>query len=268
MEVKERPEISIIVPCYNVSKYIGAAIESVLAQTYSDWELLITDDASSDDTCAIVEQYVAKDPRIHLYVLPQNVGAGAARNNSITYASGRYIAFLDADDWWYPNKLEKQIQFMRTNGYEFTFTAFEYADSFLNVIGVSHKPMYISPISMKLGCNIGTPGVVYDTQRIGKMYMPTMRRSEDWALWIKLSEVANGAYSLNEPLWKYRTLCNSLSRNKFGIIRSSIKVYTEVIGWSWLKSISIFVFCFIPLYIVKVIYNRLDSLFYRGKANV
>ena len=195
--------VSIITPSYNVSTYIGIAIESVLAQTFSDWELLITDDCSTDNTCDIVEQYVARDSRIHLFRLPNNMGAGIARNNSIKQASGRYIAFLDADDWWYPNKLEKQIKFMQENGCEFSFTAFEYADSSLNVVGISRKPRYISKHLMKLGCNIGTPGVIYDTQRIGKAYMPSMRRSEDWSLWIKLSEMTNGAYSLNEPLWKY-----------------------------------------------------------------
>ena len=128
--------VSIVVPCYNVSKYIGAAIDSVLAQTYSNWELLITDDASTDDTVDIVSEYVERDHRIHLYRLEENCGAGMARNNSVAYAQGRYIAFLDADDWWYPNKLELQMRFMLSNGYEFKFTAFEYEDAELNVIGV------------------------------------------------------------------------------------------------------------------------------------
>ena len=224
------PTVSIIVASYNVSKYIGAAIDSVLAQTYTDWELLITDDASIDNTCDIVRQYAVEDSRIHLYCLSSNMGAGVARNNSIREATGRYIAFLDADDWWYPEKLEKQLDFMREKGCEFTFTAFEYADTMLNVVGVSHKPAYISKDYMKFGCNIGTPGVIYDTQRIGKIYMPAMRRSEDWSLWIKISELTDGAYSLNEPLWRYRAVSNSLSRNKLDIVKSSIQVYTDIVG--------------------------------------
>ncbi len=260
--MSNQPLVSIIVPSYNVSKYIGTAIDSVLAQTYSNWELLVTDDASTDDTCDIVEQYVAKDHRVHLYRLSKNMGAGTARNNSIANAKGRYIAFLDADDWWYPYKMEKQLQFMQTNGYAFTFTAFEYADSLLRVVGVSRKPSYISKSRMKLGCNVGTPGVMYDTKRIGKIYMPSMRRSEDWSLWIKLSELTGGAYSLNEPLWRYRTLSNSLSRDKIDIAKSSIRVYTDVVGWSTFKSVIVFLFCFIPLYIVKIIRNKVDSFFY------
>lgn len=263
--VVANPTVSIIVPSYNVSKYIGTAIDSVLAQTYNDWELLITDDASTDNTCEIVEQYVVKDPRIHLYCLPSNMGAGVARNNSIAKAKGRYIAFLDADDWWYPEKLEKQLSFMHENGYEFTFTAFEYADSSLEVVGISRKPPYISKYFMKLGCNIGTPGVMYDTQRIGKVYMPAMRRSEDWSLWIKLSGLTNGAYSLNEPLWRYRTVSNSLSRDKIDIVKSSIRVYMDVIGWSKIKATTVFLLCFVPLYVIKVMYNKFDSFLYVRK---
>lgn len=262
----DSPIVSIIVPSYNVSRYIGVAIESVLAQTYTDWELLVTDDASTDNTCEIVEQYVAKDSRIHLYRLPCNMGAGVARNNSIVEARGRYIAFLDADDWWYPEKLEKQLGFMNKNGYEFTFTAFEYADASLKVVGISRKPAYISKSFMKLGCNIGTPGVIYDTQRIGKVYMPAMRRSEDWSLWINLSELTNGAYSLNEPLWRYRTVANSLSRDKIDIVKSSIRVYTHILGWSKIKAITIFMLCFIPLYVVKILRNKLDSFLYVRKS--
>ena len=257
-----KPLVSIIVPSYNVSKYIGDAIESVLSQTYQNWELIVTDDASTDDTCAIVEQYIVKDSRICLFRLPSNMGAGIARNNSIEHAKGQYIAFLDADDWWYPNKLEKQLLFMQTNGYEFTFTAFEYADALLRVVGISRKPAYISKNMMKLGCNVGTPGVMYDTKRIGKIYMPSMRRSEDWSLWIKISEFTGGAYSLNEPLWRYRTLSNSLSRDKINIARSSIRVYTDVVGWSTFKSVIVFLFCFIPIYIFKITRNKIDSFFY------
>ena len=260
--MSNKPLVSIITPSYNVSKYIGAAIDSVLAQTFSDWELLITDDGSTDNTCEIVEQYVARDNRIHLYRLPNNMGAGIARNNSIKQATGRYIAFLDADDWWYPNKLELQMQFMLAEGYEFTFTAFEYADTELNVIGVSHKPKSISALVMRFGSNIGTPGVIYDTQRIGKMYMPPMRNSEDWSLWIQIAEKTGAAYSINRPLWRYRTVRNSLSRDKLRVVNSVLKVYTDILHWSRIKSVLVFALIFLPLYMSKVIYNKIDSFFY------
>lgn len=263
-----QPLVSIVVPCYNVSKYIGAAIDSVLAQTYCNWELLITDDASTDGTVDVVKGYVERDSRVHLYQLEQNCGAGVARNNSLEYAQGRYIAFLDADDWWYPNKLELQLQFMLSNGYEFTFTAFEYADMELNVTGVSHKPKSISKLAMKFGCNIGTPGVVYDTQRIGKMYMPPMRNSEDWSLWLQIAEKTGAAYSINRPLWRYRTLRNSQSRDKLRVVDSVLKVYTDILHWSKCRAILTFTLIFMPLYLLKVIYNRVDSLFYLRKNEI
>ena len=128
-----RDLVSIIVPAYNIEKYIAETIECVLNQTYQNWELEITDDCSTDGTVDAIVKYLSQDNRIHLWKLDKNSGAAEARNNSIRHARGRYIAFLDGDDWWYPDKLEKQIQFMEENNYEFTFTDFEYADATLNI---------------------------------------------------------------------------------------------------------------------------------------
>lgn len=257
--------VSIIISAFNVEKYIAETIECVLAQTYQDWELEITDDCSTDSTAAIIRQYAERDSRIHLWTLEKNVGPGAARNNSVKLARGRYLAFLDSDDWWYPDKLEKQMKFMTESGYEFTFTAFEYADKNLNVTGVSHKPRYISSFRMKIGDNIGTPGAIYDTQRIGKIYMPNMRTSEDWALFIKISTLTNGAYSLNIPLWKYRKLQESASSNKWDLVKSNVRMYRNVLGYSYPKAVAIFLFGFMPNHIIKVIYNKIDSFFYLRK---
>jgi len=258
----ESPLVSIIVPTYNVEKYIAQTIESVLSQTFTDWELVITDDCSKDSTTKIIENFALKDGRIKLHILPQNSGAAAARNNSIEKAIGRYIAFLDGDDWWYPEKLEKQMNFMRQTNCEFCFTAFEYADENLKVTGVSHKPKKITYKDIKLGCNIGTPGVVYDTTRIGKMYMPDMKVSEDWSLWIRIIEKTRAAYSINEPLWKYRILSNSLSRNKIRLIKSNINVYSQILGYSKFKSILVFCLGFAPKHICKMIHNKIDSALY------
>ena len=256
------PLVSIIVPTYNVEKYISQTLESILSQTFKDWELVITDDCSTDSTVELIKQFAVKDERIKLYILSHNSGAAIARNNSIDKASGRFIAFLDSDDWWYPEKLEKQIQFILNTGCEFCFTAFEYADENLKVIGVSHKPKIITHKDIKLGCNIGTPGVVYDTLRIGKMYMPNMKVSEDWSLWIKIIEKTRVAYSINTPLWKYRQLSNSLSQNKIRLIKSNLNVYSQVLGYSKFKSIIVFCFGFAPKHICKMIYNKIDSFLY------
>lgn len=256
------PLVSIIVPTYNAERYIAQTIECVLAQTFTDWELIITDDCSKDSTVNIIEDFALKDERIKLYILPHNSGAAAARNNSIEKSTGRYIAFLDGDDWWYPTKLEKQINFIQQTHCEFCFTAFEYADENLNITGVSHKPKKITSRDIKLGCNIGTPGVIYDTSRIGKMYMPNLKVSEDWSLWIKIITKTGAAYSINEPLWKYRILSNSLSRNKIRLIKANINVYQQILGYSKLKSIIVFCFGFAPKHICKMIYNKIDSMLY------
>lgn len=254
--------VSIIVPTYNVGKYITETLDCVLAQTYQNWELEITDDCSSDETVNIIEEYAKKDSRIHLWRVQKNGGAGAARNNSIAKARGRFIAFLDSDDWWYPTKLEKQISFMLENNHEFTFTAFEYGDKDLNITGVSHKPRYISKTRMKLGNNIGTPGAIYDTKNIGKIYMPDMRKSEDWGLWIKIANKTNGAYSINEPLWIYRTLPNTLSRNKWQFTLSNIEMYKKVLNYSTIKAWLFFIFLFLPNHLYKLMYNKLDTMMY------
>ena len=118
--------VSIITPAYNAAEYIVETIESVLAQTYPKWEMLIVNDCSKDNTVEIVQSYAAKDNRIKLINLKQNSGAAVARNTAIQNAKGRYIAFLDSDDIWKKEKLQKQIEFMQQNGYAFTFTAYEH----------------------------------------------------------------------------------------------------------------------------------------------
>lgn len=255
--------VSIILPSYNLEKYIAETIESVLSQTYTNWELLITDDCSTDETVNIVKSYCEKDHRIKLFCQERNCGAGAARNNSIMEARGRYIAFLDGDDWWYPEKLQMQIDFIRKYNYEFVFTAFEYADEKLNVTGVSYKPKRISHNQLKIGCNVGTPGVIYDTQRIGKLYMPNIRKRQDWAMWLQISKFSRYAYSINKPLWKYRILPNSLSSNKFNLIQYNIKIYREYLKYSKLKSYLIFYLLFLPNHFMKIIRNRVNSWLYK-----
>ena len=257
--------VSIITPTYNTAKFISETINSILDQTYQNWELLITDDCSSDETVDIIEGYTQKDKRIKLFRNTRNIGAAMTRNNSIQKAQGRYIAFLDSDDWWYPNKLEIQLEFITKNHYEYVFSAFEYADEELNVTGISLKPHRISYRGMITGCNIGTPGVVYDTKVIGKVYMPDIKTGEDWGTWLKIIKQTKYAYSINIPLWKYRIVRGSLSSNKWKQIQNSIKIYSLVLGYSKFKSLLIFSFAFLPNHFVKLIKNKVDSYFYLHK---
>ncbi|MGB4386964.1 MAG: glycosyltransferase family 2 protein, partial [Caldicoprobacterales bacterium] len=120
--------VSIITPAYNCEKYIGETIESVLKQSYENWELIIVDDCSTDNTKSVVEEYIKRDKRIKYYSLDVNSGAAVARTKAMELASGEYIAFLDSDDLWMPNKLEKQISFMKANNYNFTCTSYEQVD--------------------------------------------------------------------------------------------------------------------------------------------
>ena len=251
--------VSIIVPTYNVREYIGTTIESVLAQTYDNWELLIVDDASADDTVAVIEGSVGELDRVRVFRLEKNVGAGEARNVGIREAKGRYIAFLDADDWWYPTKLEDQVGFMQEKSIAFSFTAFEYADYALNVMGVSHKPAKISYCAMLMGNNIGTPGVMIDIQAVGKMYMPSLRESEDWALWIAVVRKAGAAYSINLPLWKYRDHAPQNSRRKMAFLKANYRVYREIVAMNSLTAALMLLFVFVPCQILKMLFNKVDS---------
>lgn len=255
--------VSIVMPMYNSEKFLSDAIESVLTQSYTNWELLITDDCSADRSCDIANSYAKKDKRIHLFKLDQNLGAAAARNNSIEKSKGRFLAFIDSDDWWYPEKLESQINFMLRNNVEFCFSAFEYADQNLNVTGVSYKPIKISYSSMKLDCNVGTPGVVIDTKYLGKVYMPLIGVSEDWATWINVTKRTGYAYSVNRPLWKYRAVEGSLSSNKLRLVKGNIHMYRKVLGYSQTKSLFVFIFLFLPHYLWKRIKNKIDALGYK-----
>lgn len=255
--------VSIVMPTYNSARFVADAIESVLNQSYSNWELLITDDCSSDNTCCVVQEYAKKDSRIHLFRLPKNSGAALARNNSIKEAKGRFIAFIDSDDWWYPDKLESQLYFMLRNNVEFCFSAFEYADQNLNVTGVSFKPIKISYSRMKLDCNVGTPGVVIDTRVLGKIYMPLIGLSEDWATWITVTKKTGYAYSINRPLWKYRMVEGSLSSNKLKLVKGNLDMYQRVLGYSRIKSYFVFIFLFFPNYLYKRINNKIDSIRYK-----
>lgn len=257
--------VSIILPTYNSGRFLVDAIESVLAQSYDNWELLITDDCSTDETLRIANQYAARDKRIRVFKLAKNSGAAIARNNSIREARGRFLAFIDSDDWWYPDKLESQIYFMLRNNVEFCFSAFEYADCNLNVTGVSFKPIKISYARMKLDCNVGTPGVVIDTRRLGKVYMPQISLSEDWATWIKVTQKTGYAYSINRPLWKYRSVEGSLSSNKLRLVKSNLYMYQNVLGYSQIKSLFVFIFLFFPSYLYKRIRNRIDGIKYKKR---
>lgn len=253
--------VSIITPCYNSSKYIGQMIESVIAQTYTNWELLITDDCSTDNSREIVEEYSKTDPRIKLFKLETNSGAGVARNNSIDKAQGRFIAFLDSDDMWKPEKLEKQLAFMITNGYQFTHSYTQVVDENNNVVGLNKKPDRVSFKSTRIINYIGTSSVIYDTKDIGKIYMKPIRRRQDFALWLNILQKTKYAYCIPEPLFIYRYAPNSLSSNKFKLLKYHVQVYEQALGYSKIHAYALFYFVSLPCFVWKKTVEKLRETF-------
>lgn len=251
--------VSIIMPTYNSSNYIHDSIESVISQSYKNWELIITDDFSTDSTCDIIQRYCDKDNRIKLYRLNKNQGAGVARNNSIRYASGKYMAFLDSDDLWLPYKLERQLSFMIANNYIVSYTSSLTCDENGNVF--AFNPAY-KKVSYKQICNCdkcGTTELIYDVSRIGKIEMPALRRRQDWAFKILLLAKSKYAYGMYDTLSMYRIRRDSLSRNKFKLIQYNVEVYKTVLSMhpfsAWLK----FIFNFMPTYTCKRIRQRVAN---------
>lgn len=249
--------VSIIMPSYNSSSFVEQSIESILAQTYTNWELLITDDCSSDNTVQVIQRYADNDERIKLNVLNVNSGAGTARNESIKRARGRFIAFCDSDDRWKPEKLERQVDFMLKNGYELTFTSYDVCDETGSKIGTIKSKKRIGYFGLLCDNGIGCLTAIYDTQRIGKIYMSSIRKRQDWGLWLTIIKQTKYAYGMqNDYLSIYRR-GRGISSNKWKLIKSNYAVYHELEGFSVVVSMLLMVFCFAPTYLMKNIKNRI-----------
>ena len=179
--------VSIITPTYNCAKFIARTIDSVQAQTYKNWEMVIVDDRSKDNTKEIVEEYMKNDPRIKYHLLEENSGAAVARTTAMKIAQGAYMAFLDSDDIWMPDKLERQIKWMNENGYAFSCTAYEQIDeednSLNRVIKTIKKTSYNR---LLLDCPVGNSSVMYDVEKMGKFEVPNIRKRNDDALWLQM----------------------------------------------------------------------------------
>lgn len=245
--------ISIIVPVYNVEKYIAETIACVEAQTYRAWELLLVEDASADDTASIIERYIEeqKDARIRLIRQPSNMGAARARNRGLEEARGRYIAYLDADDLWAPEKLERELRFMREKEAAFVFTGYEFADEQGRGTGkVVRVPKTLNYRQALSNTTIFTTTVMFDTAEIQKeqLKMPEVK-SEDTALWFRVLRSGYTAYGLDENLVLYRRSGHTLSANKLEAIRRIWHLYRRSEGLSLPRSA--WHFCFWAVRAVK-----------------
>lgn len=196
-------------PTYNCARFIRESISSVLAQTYTRWELLIVDDCSTDKTEDVVASF--DDPRIHYLRNEQNEGAALTRNKALRAAKGRYIAFLDSDDLWHPDKLERQIAFMEQNGYAFTYHEYTEIDESSKPLGVyvSGKD-HVRPFDMKACCWPGCLSVMYDMEVVGLIQIPDIRKNNDSAMWLQAIQKTD-CYLLQESLGSYRRRTGSIT---------------------------------------------------------
>ena len=228
--------VSIITPSFNSVKFIKQCIESVIAQTYTNWEMLIVDDYSADNSLQILKKY--NDKRIQLIELDKNVGASESRNVAIRKAKGKYIAFLDSDDLWEPQKLEKQISFMETEDIAFSFSTYQpMSDDESKLYSIIHAPKIVTYSSYLKKTIIGCLTVVIDREKTGGFEMPNIRSSHDMALWLLIMRRGFDAYGLDENLARYRIVSTSNTANKWRAANDVWKVYRQFEKLSFFYSI-------------------------------
>lgn len=217
--------VSIITPNYNCARFISQTIESVLAQTYSDWEMLIVDDCSTDGSYEIALEYAAKDSRIKVIRNEKNSGAAVSRNKAIEVAQGEFVAFLDSDDLWIPEKLEKQIAFMRENACDFSFCEYEHIDEENNSLHkIANVTKHLSYRKMMLHCWPGCLTVMYNQSVTGKVYAEKIKKNNDHALFLRVLKKCHNAMGIKYVMAQYRIRRGSISSKKSAIIKYYIRV--------------------------------------------
>jgi len=242
--------VSIITPCYNSEKYLAETIESVLVQTYTNWEMLIVDDCSKDNSLGIAQNY--KDKRIIVVKQEESGGAAKARNRAIEMSQGEYLAFLDSDDLWLPQKLEKQLRFMKENNCDFSFTEYEHIDENGKPLGkiakviktLSYKKMFFHDF-------VGCLTVMYKQDQNNKCFGPLLESCNDYALFLRILKHVERAMGCNELLAKYRIVHNSLSRNKLKKFFNHIEMMTKYEG----KNICVSLFYLMTNQLIKVFWK-------------
>lgn len=235
--------VSVIMPAFNAEKYIGDSINSVILQSYQKWELLIVNDGSTDNTKNIIKPFILKDKRINYFETDNNLGPGYARNKAIEKAKGHYIAFLDSDDMWKPEKLEVQLNFMKKNNSSFSFTGYQKINESNQNIGKKIEiPNTLSYENLLKSCIIGCLTVIYDVSKLGKVYMPLINKTQDYAMWLNILKIIPYAHGLNESLALYRIRKGSISSNKFIKAYYQWHIYRKFEKLSLMKSLKYMLF--------------------------
>lgn len=224
------PLISIVTPTYNAAKYISETIHSVKQQIYQNWEMILVDDCSTDETREIIWREIKYDDRFHLIELTKNGGPSIARNKAIEHAKGDYLAFLDSDDLWLPQKLEKQVAFMMKNKLAFSFTKYRMmTEEGIQTNFTVSVPQKISYKHLLKNTTIGTLTVMLDKRKVGNVQMVDDREiSEDFALWLSILGKGFQAYGLDEELALYRKCEQSLSSNKLHSAKKTWNTYRKM----------------------------------------
>ena len=229
------PEVSIITPCYNSSKFLQQTIDSVLNQTFTDWEWLITDDKSTDHSVEIINK--VDDERIKLTVAEKNGGAGHARNLSLEKATGRFITFLDADDFWEPNFLEEMVSFMKKENAELAYSNYSRCDeNLIPKIEDFKADKNVTFNNLLKTCRLSLLSSMYDSQRVGKEFFPEGSKREDHVMWLNLLKKIPVGKPLPKTMAKYRMHASSISRKKTNIMLDQYLVYKDYMKFSTLKS--------------------------------
>lgn len=250
LTTNDRPLISVITPSYNSARFLEETIKSVIAQSYMNWEMIIVDDCSTDNSLDIIKVFSKKDDRIHYLQLSENSGAAVARNTAIRESNGRFIAFLDSDDQWFPEKLEEQYEFMQKYNLAFSYTSYINMDEngVVNdtVVKVPAEVNYKQLLRQNV---IGCLTVMLNKEMIGDIEMVNIRTRQDYVLWLELCKRGFRAVGLQKPLSKYREVNNSVSSNKWKMAKQNWEVYREIEKLNLVKSI----YYFIQYVILKLI---------------
>lgn len=238
--------VSVITPVYNAENVIERTIKSVQDQTYQNWEMILVDDCAKDNSANLIKQKALDDPRIKYYKLDQNSGAAVARNRAIQESNGQYIAFLDADDYWIPDKLQREVYWMKAMDGAFVYAATQMIDENDNKLGdYTQVPEWTNYKFLLKRTVIATSTVLLDMEKIGDFSMPLRRSGQDYATWLMLLHRVEKAYGINEPLTLYRISSKSLSSNKIKSIRQVYEIQTRDEGIPMLFAIyNTFCFCF------------------------
>lgn len=231
--MKTCPLVSVVTPCYNAASYIGETIDSVISQTYTNWEMIVVDDCSTDKSSDVVQMYSQQDKRISLLSTRTNTGSPAIpRNMGIEYAKGKYIALLDADDIWYPNKLSEQISLMESKPCRISYTNGEMMNEDGVVIREIRKAEYVDYRETLKRNELSCSSVMLEKALINDLRFEN-RPKEDFVFWIRLmKESCEKAYNTNSVLYAYRLVGNSRSRNKINIMKQQWQVLREAAGLS------------------------------------